>query len=501
MRLLVLAITALFTLLPVSARADSITQEQLRAHINILASDAFEGRKPGTAGENKTVNYIATEWLKAGLSGGAADSGWYMKVDLVERTPLAQDVAFFGFYRGRNRNVDIGAGQIVLRGFGTDSKLSNVQLVHAGFATANEDQLRSLVQGKVAFLFLSGQPLVPDFPSYRERKARLIAAGARGVIAVVQGKNRWERSGRRFQRPATSLDAEGYHADIEGRISEAGLERLLRRAGMNPEEIADAAKQKGFVVQPLAASANLSVKTQVRTYVSHNVIGKIAGRRPDGDALLYMGHWDHLGICRASDQTDRICNGAVDNASGISLLIESARRLADAGLDRDIYFLATTAEESGLLGARAFVADPVVPLERLIAVFNADSVALTGQGKKIAVIGMGQSGLDPQIDKVAEQEGRDIDMSGKADAYLARQDGYVFTERGVPAFMITSAFADEERLQAFINGRYHNVTDESDEQLLLGGAADDANFHVALGRHFGNIDTYPKKPTSGDVQN
>ena len=214
-----------------------------------------------------------------------------------------------------------------------------------------------------------------------------------------------------------------------------------------------------------------------------------------------MGHWDHLGICREADQEDRICNGAIDNASGISLLIETARRLANKRPDRDIYFLATTAEENGLLGAHAFVAEPVVPLDRLIAVFNADSVALTTEGKKIAVIGMGQSALDPQIDMVADQQGREIDMSGRPDVYLARQDGYVFTEKGVPAFMITSAFANEERLNAFINGRYHDVSDEPDEQLLLGGAADDANFHVALGQHFGNIATYPKKPTSGDAQN
>lgn len=501
MRPLYAAIIALIVLLPASARADSITEQQLRAHIDILASDAFEGRKPGTTGENKTVNYIATEWLKAGLSGGAADSGWYMQVELVERAPEAQNITFLRQAGRRMRKIDIGDGQIVLRGSQAVSQISEARLVHAGYGSASVEHLRSQVEGKIAFLFRSGQPLVPDFPGYRERKARLIAAGAKGVIAIIKSENRWLRFERRFQRPATNLDRDGFHAEIEGMISEAGLARLLRKTGLTPDEIAEAAAEEGFVAQPIAATANISVETRVRTYVSHNVIGKIAGRNPDGDALLFMGHWDHFGICGNADQVDRICNGAVDNASGISLLIETAKRLADEQTDRDIYFLATTAEESGLLGARAFVADPVVPLDRLVAVFNADTVALTAEGKKIAVIGMGQSALDPQIAMVADQEGRDIDMSGKPDVYLARQDGYVFTEQGVPAFMITSAFADEEKLNAFIDGRYHDVTDESDEQLLLGGAADDANFHVSLGRHFGNIATYPKKPTSGDVQN
>ncbi|MEO0440180.1 MAG: M28 family peptidase, partial [Pseudomonadota bacterium] len=314
MRLLVLVIIALFTLLPDSARADSVTEEQLRVHIDILASDAFEGRKPGTAGENKTVNYIATEWLKAGLSGGAADSGWYMEVGLVERSPIAQEVRFSRQSRNRLRTVDIGDGQIVLRGAEANSQLFDIELVHVGYANSTVEQLRPQVEGKLAFLFRSGRPLVPDFPSYRERKARLIAAGARGVVAIIRGENRWLRSGRRFQRPATSLDAEGHHAEIEGMISEAGLNRLLRETGFQSEKIAEAAGEETFVAQPLAASASLSVNTLVRTFVSHNVIGKIAGRRPDGDALLYMAHWDHLGVCRAADQANRICNGAVDNA-------------------------------------------------------------------------------------------------------------------------------------------------------------------------------------------
>ena len=501
MRLLFFAVIASIAFFPVPAFADGITQEQLRVHIDILASDAFEGRKPGTAGENKTVNYIASEWLKAGLSGGAPDSGWYMNVELVERTPLVQDITFFRQAGRRTRKIEIGDGQIVLRGLQAASQISGTQLVHAGYATASVDELRPEVEGKIAFLFLSGQPLVPNFPSYRERKARLIAAGATGVIAVIRSKNRWLRFERRFRLPATNLDREGLHAQVEGMISEAGLARLLRKSGLSPEDIVESAGGQNFVAQPIAATVNMSVETRVRSFVSHNVIGKIIGRRPDGQALLYMGHWDHLGICGDEGESDRICNGAVDNASGISLLIETARQLADARPDRDIYFLATTAEENGLLGARAFVADPVIALDKLIAVFNADSVALTPNGKKIAVIGMGQSAVDPQIDLVAEQEGREIDMSGKPDVYLARQDGFVFTEKGVPSFMITSAFADEQRLNAFLDGRYHDVSDEADGELVLGGATDDANFHVSLGRHFGNIATYPKKPTSGDVQN
>jgi len=220
---------------------------------------------------------------------------------------------------------------------------------------------------------------------------------------------------------------------------------------------------------------------------------------------LFMGHWDHFGICRIEDPLepgkDRICNGAVDNASGISLLIETARRLSGEGQDRDIYFLATTAEEKGLLGARAFTDNPPVALEKFIAVFNADTIALSDNGQEIAVVGPGDAGLGRDIGIVAAEEGREIDRSGKADAYIKRQDGYVFLELGILAFMISSAFADEERLKAFIDGPYHDVSDEVNDTLELTGAAADANFHVALGRYFASTARYPGIATSGAADN
>jgi hypothetical protein len=117
------------------------------------------------------------------------------------------------------------------------------------------------------------------------------------------------------------------------------------------------------------------------------------------------------------------------------------------------------------------------------------------------VVGRAETGLDRDIGIVAAQEGREIDRSGKADAYVKRQDGYVFLELGVPAFMISSAFADEERLKAFIDGPYHDVSDEVNGALELTGAAADANFHVALGRYFASTARYPGIATSGEADN
>ncbi|MEO9468934.1 M28 family peptidase [Parasphingorhabdus sp.] len=483
------------------AQAEDITEKDLLEHIDILASDAFGGRKPGTTGENKTVNYIATSWAKAGLTPGVDNKNWYMPVTLVERTPLTQDIRFSRAAGNKRKNISIGDDQIVLRGAEKDIRFEQVELVHAGYGLGDPESLRARVSGKMAFLYLSGRPAVPDFPSYQKRKKNLLAAGARGVIAIVKGEARWSRFARRYKRTGTNLDQAGLHAEIEGLISAKAIRKIMRKAGLDADMIAAGSAEKDYLPAIMNAAVTLSVNTRVHKFKSHNVIGKIAGKEPKSGVLLFLGHWDHFGTCLPKTAEDRICNGAVDNASGISLLIETAERLALAKLDRDIYFLATTAEESGLLGARAFASDPAFPLDRLVVAFNADSVALTPDGKKIAVIGLGQTALDPQIEKVAEMQGREIDMSGKPDVFLARQDGYVFTDKGYPAFMITSAFADEERLNAFLAGRYHDVSDESDSGLELGGARDDANFHVALGQYFGSLATYPKKPTSGATQN
>ncbi|MEO0872193.1 MAG: M20/M25/M40 family metallo-hydrolase, partial [Pseudomonadota bacterium] len=143
------------------------------------------------------------------------------------------------------------------------------------------------------------------------------------------------------------------------------------------------------------------------------MIGRLAGTKPDAKsdtgAVLLMAHWDHLGLCGPEGAEDRICNGAIDNASGIAVMLELARRLAEAGpYENDIYVLATSAEESGLLGAQAFAANPPLPLESIIAAFNFDSVALAKAGAPVGFIGEGRTSLDPLVLQVMAEAERDL---------------------------------------------------------------------------------------------
>ncbi|QTD55966.1 M20/M25/M40 family metallo-hydrolase [Parasphingorhabdus cellanae] len=489
MRFTICAVVSL--LFSSAVHAEEISEADLLNHIKILASDDFGGRKPGTAGENKTVNYIATEWQKAGLVPATGSPSWYSPVALVERTPLKQTVELKYSDGKKTKTVRIDEDQIILRGAMPFANLTNVPVVHVGYGNLSVSEMKPAVSGKIALVNRSSLPGATDFPAYSVRKANVIAAGAAGVVTVIGSQSRFNRFARRFGTERTGLDQPEQHADVEGIISAAAADKLLSKAQIDPKQLGEDAKSKTFGPIATGISANLSIVTQVRRFVSHNVIGKLPGRKPANGAVLFLGHWDHLGECRGEGEADRICNGAVDNASGIALLIETAKRLNADRLDRTIYFLATTAEESGLLGAKAFVAESTFPLDKLVAVFNVDTIALTPNGKKIAVVGRGKTAIDDDIEKVAKAEGREIDTSDKANAFVRRQDGYVFLEKNIPTLMITSAFADQELLNAYLNGRYHDADDEVDDQLQLGGAADDSNFHVALGRYFGSLESYP----------
>jgi Zn-dependent M28 family amino/carboxypeptidase len=482
-----------------AARSEPIGEADLLKHIEILASDAFEGREPGTLGENRTVNYIATQWARAGLRPAGEGGSWYVPVTLVERRPQHYHISFAG--RTPGKSADIDQSEIVLRSRTPSFQQNQLPVVFAGFA-----QSASGAQSVAGKLVLMPRAPLDDsdaMPDFQARKRQLMDDGAIGVLSIIVRQDRWPAFRRYFQRESTALPGPDHHAPVEGIISFDQFGKLAKQSGRDAAALL--ADRDGVSVVDLGMVADATVETSIRTYISHNVIGKIPGSDRKSGAVLFMGHWDHFGICRIADPEDpgkdRICNGAVDNASGISLLIETAIRLSREPHDRDIYFLATTAEEKGLLGARAFIENPSVALDSFVAAFNADTIALSANEQKIAVIGLGEAGLDRDIEIVAAQENREIDDSGTADPYLGRQDGYLFLERGIPTYMITSAFADAERLKAFIDGPYHDVGDEVNDGLILTGAAADANFHVALGRYFGSTARYPGKAPSGAADN
>ncbi|MDP8994217.1 MAG: M28 family peptidase, partial [Pseudomonadota bacterium] len=265
----------------------------------------------------------------------------------------------------------------------------------------------------------------------------------------------------------------------------------LAAAGGDLAAMLDEQAGPSFRAVPLPLAATMEVRTEVRRYTTNNVVGRIRGSGGGSESVLLLAHWDHLGLCEPEGRRDRICNGAVDNASGIAVLIEAAGRLA-AGQrpQRDLLLLATSAEEAGLLGARYFAARPAVPLASIVAAVNMDTVAVQPAGRPVAVVGRGIAPLEAAIAAAALEMGRTIDASFLADAFLRRQDGWALARAGVPAVMVGGAFADMTALRAFLAGRYHGPEDELDASVPLDGAAEDANLIVALARRLADPALY-----------
>lgn len=474
---------------PVSAaaRPDRDLEERLRAHIRILASDEFEGRAPGTPGEAKTLRYLGRQWFEMGLISGTNDPGneWFAPVTLVAREP-AEYAA--GFAR-RGRRVAVPMQDVLVLTSGKRTMLRDAPLLFVGEAKGREFT-RNELAGRVAVLLDSGWR--GDDPASSERQNALLAQGASAVLTVLDGRRTLEQVSARRKRSGYALAGDSLGGDLEAFITADAMALLLKGSGHSLEELGRVAADPSFAPVPLDLSVTLEATTRETTIRTHNLIGKLPGKRPEMGAVLLVAHWDHFGVCAAPPAEDTVCNGAIDNASGVAGLTEIARRLAQGGqLDRDVYFLATTAEELGLLGAHAFAENPPLPPAQIVAAFNIDSIAVAPRGTPFAIVGRGMTGLDTEIEKVARAEKVRIVPGVEANEYVKRQDGWALHQHDIPTVMVTTAYGDIDRMRAFFDGPYHRPGDDLDQTLELGGAAADVRMLTAVVRWFGDARKVP----------
>lgn len=476
-----IALIAAFPLAAVAADAP-VTEAQLATHIRILADDAFEGRAPGTEGEDRTIAYIVGEWAKAGLEAvPGSKTPWLQPVPLVESQAEAGTAQF----KMAGRNIGLAEDGVILTGSEADVALSDVPAIFVGYGIDGAGKVNADVAGKLAIMLFDNAPFGKDLPRYRERRQMLADAGAAGVLVIATDAFPWAQLRQALGGKTTRLASAKAGPKISGFLSQEAAAALLKQAGQDGAALQKAAQSASYGGQELPVTADLAAASNIRAFASHNVLAKLPGARPDGKAVLFLGHWDHLGICGKDGDADRICNGAVDNASGIAVLIEVAKRLAGGERpDRDIYFLATTAEEKGLLGAYHFADHPVVPLGDITVALNVDTIAISPRGTPVATIGRGKPAYDAVVRSVATRLGRKLDEDGEADAFVQRQDGWALGAKGVTSLMVGGSFSDMKLLQEFLAGDYHGPGDELTDKTELGGAAEDADLHVALGRVF-----------------
>ncbi|MEO5597440.1 MAG: M28 family peptidase [Novosphingobium sp.] len=478
---LLCAVLAALSVPVLAAPRDKALENQLMAHIATLASDEFDGREPGTEGEAKTLRYLGKQWFQLGLTSGTNDPGhpWFVPVTLVAREP-AGSIAQFS---RKNRRLYMAPGEALMLTSGKRALVENAPLLFVG--NGSVEAVRSELAGRVAVL-LSG----PHDDGARQNA--LLKAGASAVLTVLDGDRSIAEVAARRRRSGYALASDSLGGDLEGFISAEAFARLFPGNVQTLTAMQHDADSPGFAPRLLDVNATLEATTRETTIHTHNLIGRLEGRNPGAGAVLFMAHWDHFGPCAEPPAEHLICNGAIDNASGLASLTEVARRLSRlTQMERDIYFVATTSEELGLLGAQAFAEDPPLPLKQIVAAFNIDSNAIAPAGTPLTIVGQGMTKLDTQIAAVAKAQKRKLIDGTAATAYVKRQDGWALLQHDVPAVMVTSAYGDIARMERFFETDYHRPSDVAKPTIELGGAAEDVAFLVALGRWFADPKRVP----------
>ena len=403
---------------------EAITPDGLLAHIKVLASDEFEGRAPGTKGEDLSVKYITEQFKKVGLKPGNPDGTYTQEVPLagIKSEPRMSFVVgdktmdlkysddFVASSARLQPEIEIEKSGLVFVGYG-------VVAPEYGW----DDYKNVDVKGKT-LLMLIGDPPIPDpkDPSklddkmfkgkamtyygrwtYKYEIAAQKGASAAIIIHETEPaaypwqvvKSSWGKENFELDNPNKNMDAVSARSWITFDVAK----KLFADSGQDFDALKKSAIAKDFRPVVLNAKANIAIKQQIRSIKSHNVIGKLEGSDPksNGEYVIYTAHWDHLGR-HPELQGDQIFNGAIDNASGVASVIELAAAFTKINPQpkRSLLFMATTAEEAGLLGAKFYAEHPLYPLEKTLADINLDSMNVWGKARDIEDLSLGFSTVD-----------------------------------------------------------------------------------------------------------
>jgi Zn-dependent M28 family amino/carboxypeptidase len=501
---------------------------RLSQHVQVLASDAFEGRGPATPAETKTVGYIVEQMKAAGLDPGGQLRGrtrdWTQDVPLL-RASIAGAPRLAFNVNGRPRALAQGE-EIAVRAALTGQKhvaIANAPLVFVGYGVRAperrwDDYKGVDLHGKIMVVLVND----PDFETGKgdfggkamtyygrwtykyEEGARQGAAGILVIHETAPAAYGWatvKNSNTNTQFDIVRRNASAAHAPVEAWIQRDVAADLFRASGLDFEAMKRSAQRRDFRPVPLKAtfSADYDVDSQVIT--SHNVVGRLPGRTRPDETVIYSAHWDHLGVGLPDARGDRIYNGAVDNATGIAALLEMGRAFARAPrTERSIVFLAVTAEEKGLLGSEYYAANPLYPLAKTVGMINTDALSPSGPARDFSISGSARLGLLDDLIAEGQRRGRTFTPDPKPEAgHFYRSDHFPMAKRGVPAIsfgsgedLVNGGRARGAALSAaYTRDRYHQPADEWSADWDLTGMAADLDMLYALGRRLADSNEWP----------
>jgi Zn-dependent M28 family amino/carboxypeptidase len=317
-------------------------------------------------------------------------------------------------------------------------------------------------------------------------------------------KSSWSKENFELDNPNKNMDAVSARSWITLDVAK----KLLTDSGKDFDALKKSAITKNFRPVVLNAKANIEIKQQVRSFKSHNVIGKLEGGDPklNGEYVIYTAHWDHLGR-HPELQGDQIFNGAIDNASGVASVIELAAAFTKVNPPpkRSVLFMATTAEEAGLLGAKFYAEHPLYPLKKTLADINLDSMNVWGKARDIEDLSLGFSTIDDLLAAAAKQQGRSAIPDSRPDkGKIYRADNFEFSKVGLPSLyigkgehLLSRSETAPLRSDEFDSTDYHQVTDEVRPDWDLSGCVQDVQLLFEVGYEVANGDKFPEwKPSS-----
>jgi Zn-dependent M28 family amino/carboxypeptidase len=504
----------------VDSALESITVSSIEHHIRVLADDSMMGRAPATRGEEMAVEYIISQFEKIGIQPGMPDGGWI------------QNVPVMGQRTNRNTTLQItrGGRQVHNFAFGNEMIVSpaqdqlsvdirNAEMVYVGHGIIapeeNWDDYKGLdVSGKILIMKNSDPASYPDkfagdarlyYGRWTYKYEIAQELGALGVLIIHTTPTAgypWSVVANSFGRERFSLIPDGDErtpTQIQGWLSSRSSLELFTSAGLDLQALMDAAESQDFTPVSLGnLRASISLTAENRYMNAKNVVGMLPGNDPilRDEYLVFSAHHDHLGVMAPVDG-DSIANGALDNASGVSAMLNlaNAYKMVQPELKRSILFVAVGAEESGLLGSLYFARNPTVDPAFMAGNINLDGMNIFGIAEDIVSIGYGRSSLDDILKEEAVKLGRVVRPDQFPEqGFFYRSDHFSFARIGVPAIftMHGTNFIDKPDdygrtvVEEYNRLRYHTVFDEFDDTWDLNGAVEDTRLLFRVGFRVAN---------------
>ena len=510
-----------FLIFSCSVEKELSTIENLHILIESLSSDNMQGRNPGTEGGQLAKNYISEQFSLTNLK--TFDNSYFHEVPAVSST--VKDSSFFTIsFRDRDRKLNYGSEVVFWSKRNIkNQKIDSSDLVFVGYGIVapeyNWNDYEGIdVSGKTVVMLIND----PGFDTGRlnlfngramtyygrwtykfEEAAKQGAAAAIIIHEEEAAAYPWSVVENSWTGPQLDLQRKDLGMSrtiLESWISIDVADEIFTFTGFNYDLLKEFALDKTFqAFEMKGLSLTSNINSDISYFSSHNLIGYKEGVSQPDEYLIFMAHWDHLGVNK--DLTgDQIFNGAADNAAGVAAVIELARKFDQVQTERSIIFTALTLEESGLLGSAYLAENPPVDLANIVAGFNFDRILPTGKTKDMAVIGYGASELEDILEAELEKEGRYINPDPNPEkGYFYRSDHISFAKKGVPVLYADDGFDLEiggiekgfNEIYDYTNYRYHGVDDEYDPSWNLEGFEQTINTLFNISFELSNSNDWP----------